>query len=160
MSVGNLVDGGSSADALDDSFGAIPEAGGGDGLAIAAAQQDGGDGADFRIAEVSQGGVGPAFVDFDAAGKHVDDGGTAGGKPDVQALDEACAWPGLEELDLAGQVIGVVVGLVMNDEKFAIGRPVFQDGNQGVVQRLLIAQDRNDDRQPKHGKGSWVAATV
>ena len=85
---------------------------------------------------------------------------TAGRQPQVQTLDESCAGRGLEELHLVGQLVGVVVGCVVDDQKLTIGRPVFQDGNQGVVQRLQIAQDGNDDRQTKHGRDSWVKDAV
>ena len=79
---------------------------------VVAMQQQRRHSGDFRIAEVPQRGIGPARADFDAAGEHVDHRRTTGRQPQVDALGETRAARGLEELHLAGQLVGVVVRLL------------------------------------------------
>ena len=67
---------------------------------------------------------------------------------------------GLDEPHFIAEVVGVVIRLVVDDENLAVGRTVLQHGKQGIVQLLRIAQDGNDDRQPRHGKTSWDRGSV
>ena len=66
----------------------------------------------------------------------------------------ASAAPGAasREPHLAGQPVRVVVRLGVDHQNLAVGRAVFQNGNQGVVQLRRITQKGYDDRQSGHSE--------
>ena len=152
--VAGVAGGLSSVKSPHGSFGAVSQAGGDDFLAVVAVEHDGSHGRDLGIAEMPQRGVGPAGGDFDAAGQHMDDRRLAGGQGQVPALGQSGLSPGLEEPHLAGQLVGIVVRLGMDDDDFAVGRAVFEDGDQGIVQTGRVSQHGNNDRQAGHGSDS------
>jgi len=117
------------------------------------------DGRDRRIVEPAQSGLRPFRQDLDAAGQYVDDCRSAGLEPAVQTFDGVCAWGG-NEPHLVAKAIRIGIGRVVDDDDLAVVWTIFQNRKQGVVQLSRVAQDRDDDRQPKHGKSSKGRCTV
>ena len=84
-------------------------------------------------------GVGPTEADFHSAREHVDHGRRADGDRLVHALYHVRPAPSHDKPHLITEVIRVVVGLVVNDQNLAVGRTIFQNGKQGIVQLPRIA---------------------
>ena len=85
-------------------------------------------------------GVGPAGKDFHAAGDHMNHGRSAGRQAHIQTFRHSRLASNFKKPHFARQLIRVVVRLVVEDEDLAVGWTVFQNGNQGIVQKLWIPQ--------------------
>ena len=118
---------------------AISDPRGKDAIAVRRVHDQRSDRGDLAVAKARQRRLGPALADFTAAGQQMHERCSRRGQSPIDARDRRGATLLLDESDLAFEVVRVRIGLIQGHDDLAVGRPVFQDREQGPFQRCDAA---------------------